>query len=61
MSLIDGGPRSATATAIVDTECYMVTKENFTKYLMELNPFAYRVFRTLVGTIRKMNKGEHEQ
>ncbi len=56
MSLIDNKPRSATAVARTDTICYTLDEKSFRKYLMELNPFAYRIFQTLAETVRNMNK-----
>lgn len=56
MALVDNMPRSATATALTDVHAYMVGEEVFSKYINELNPVIFRVFKSLVGTIREMNE-----
>lgn len=56
MALVDNQPRSATATALTDVHAYTVSEEVFSAYINELNPIIYRVFKSLVGTIREMNE-----
>jgi CRP/FNR family transcriptional regulator, cyclic AMP receptor protein len=55
MALIDGSPRSATATAVEPTEIAPIDKSAF-DHLVRRNPdFALRVMRLLVDRLRQTN------
>lgn len=56
MALVDNQPRSATATALTDVHAYVISEEVFSSYINQLNPIIYKVFRSLVATIRDVNE-----
>lgn len=56
MALVDNQPRSATAKALTDVQVIEIGEEQFSRYIRELNPLIYHVFRSLVTTIRHMNE-----
>jgi CRP-like cAMP-binding protein len=56
LAILDGEPRSAAATAIEDTECMALGRQDFLN-LVENNPQAVRsMLRSLAGIIRTMNE-----
>ena len=55
MALIDNKPRSATATTLTETECYVISKEDFEAKIKDLDPFWMGMFRILVTTIRNLD------
>lgn len=56
MALIDQSPRSATATALEVTECYVLDKHVFEKRVKEMDPFMRGIYRIMASTIREMNE-----
>ncbi len=56
MALIDKKPRSATATALKDTWCYLVDEQSFQKKIDELDPFMRGICRVLVQIARNMTE-----
>lgn len=56
MSLIDGRPRSASATALEPTECATISEEDFGQRLHNLDPVMQGIFRVLVERIRTLNR-----
>lgn len=56
MALIDKKPRSATATAIKDTWCYMVNEQDFQKKLNSLDPFLRGICQVVVRIARDMTE-----
>ena len=53
MALIDNEPRSATAVAVEDTICTVVTKQEIDRALGEADLLAYMLMRTLTKRLRK--------
>ena len=56
MALIEHRPRSASAVAVMDTECYVLNANAFEQKLAEVDPFLRAVFRVMGNTIRKLSK-----
>lgn len=56
MALVDNMPRSATAIALDDTECYVMSRKMFEEKLEKLDPFVRGIFRVLSHTIREANQ-----
>lgn len=56
MALINHQPRSAKATAVTSTWCYMVSKHSFEYKLNELDPFMRGLFQVLAASLRNMNE-----
>jgi CRP-like cAMP-binding protein len=56
MSLIDPGPRSATVTAVSDTECLAASYQDFVAAIEENPERAVGFMKTLVRRLRKMNE-----
>lgn len=56
MALIDGQPRSASATALEDTEFYALNRAEFEKKLDEADIFIRAIYRVLSNTVREMNQ-----
>ena len=56
MALIDGSPRSATATARTDAEVLPVDQRKFVFLVHETPFFALDVMRTLADRLRAMNE-----
>jgi CRP/FNR family cyclic AMP-dependent transcriptional regulator len=56
MALIDSEPRSATVTAITDTELVPVTEKQFLFLVSQTPFFALKVMRVLVQRLRATNK-----
>jgi CRP/FNR family cyclic AMP-dependent transcriptional regulator len=52
MALINKKPRSASATAVVDTECYVMSASEFEERLDSTDPFLRAIFRILGNTVR---------
>jgi len=55
MCLIEPGPRSATVTAVADTECVVTTYEEFIAALDKDPRQAIQFMQTLVRRLRRMN------
>lgn len=55
MALVDSRPRSATATAMEETECIRISSADFQKRVMKLEPLMQGIFRVLVERMRLMN------
>jgi len=55
MAVISNKPRSATATAIADTECYIMNTAEFEERLQSTDPFLRAIFRILSNTVRETN------
>lgn len=56
MSLLEGLPRSATATALKDTMVLVITKDNFQNVINDNPIFAVRMMRTLSARIRRLDE-----
>ena len=56
MALVDNKPRSASAVAVEDTWCYMLSKEAFQEHLETIHPFVMGVFKSMSQTIREMTE-----
>lgn len=56
MSLIEPGPRSATVTAVTDTECLAAGYEEFIAAMEENPERAVGFMKTLVRRLRQMNE-----
>src|SRR5690349_18631051 len=56
MSLIEPGPRSATVTAVVDTECVATSYDEFIAALEKDPQQAVQFMQTLVRRLRRMNE-----
>jgi CRP/FNR family cyclic AMP-dependent transcriptional regulator len=56
MSLIDPGPRSATVTALADTECIVTTYDELMGSLQEKPEWALEFMKTFVRRLRHMNE-----
>ena len=54
MALVDNSPRSATVTAVEDTECYVIGLEDFDKLLQTSHPFIQAIIKILTGRLRQM-------
>lgn len=52
MALIDGKPRSASATAISDTTVITITKGRFETILAEADPFLRALLKVVVSRLR---------
>lgn len=56
MSIIDGSPRMATARAIKETSCSVVSEALLQSKLMEADPFVRDILSVLVNGVRSMAK-----
>jgi CRP/FNR family transcriptional regulator, cyclic AMP receptor protein len=56
MCLIEPGPRSATITAVCDTECLATSYQEFIAAIQENPERAVGFMKTLVRRLRKMNE-----
>ena len=54
MALSHHKPRSASAIAVMDTECYVLNHTAFDEKLKTIDPFLRGVFRVLANTVREM-------
>ena len=54
MALIHHKPRSASAVAVMDTECYVLNHMAFDDKLKTIDPFLRGVFRVLANTVREL-------
>ncbi|GAB6053185.1 hypothetical protein JCM17960_20050 [Magnetospira thiophila] len=54
MALIDGQPRMATATALTETECYILPRSLFFEELSKVDPFTRFLMNTLLVHVRNM-------
>jgi CRP/FNR family cyclic AMP-dependent transcriptional regulator len=61
MALIENRPRSASAIAVLDTECYVINSNIFEKKLNEIDPFLRAIFRVMGNTIRRLSKEKVDQ
>jgi CRP-like cAMP-binding protein len=58
MALIDQEPRSATATAVTDTELYEITEALFLLLVQDAPQFALEIMRALSRRLRQANADE---
>ncbi len=56
MSVLDGGKRSANATALVDTTLHCLRREDFEEFLVEHPAAALEVIRGIGGRLRQTNQ-----
>jgi len=56
MSLLDGKPRSATVTALEDTEAFLIRRPEFLKLLEKVPQISIRLLEELTGRLRKADK-----
>ncbi len=56
MALVDNAPRSATAVAAEDTECYVIDVERFNRLMESVDPVLKGMFRILVARLRTMTQ-----
>lgn len=56
MALVESRPRSASAIAMLDTECFVINPNIFEQKLNEVDPFMRSIFRVMSNTIRKLSK-----
>lgn len=56
MALIDHRPRSATATALSDVECYVIEMEKFDRLMDNIDPVLQAIYKILVGRLRMMTQ-----
>lgn len=56
MSLLEGLPRSATATTLKDTTVLVITKDNFQNVINDNPIFAVRMMQTLSARIRRLDE-----
>jgi CRP-like cAMP-binding protein len=56
MSLLDGGPRSATVTAKTEVKALVVPTREFWQVLDEVPALAHRLLRTLAERLRAMDE-----
>lgn len=56
MALIDHAPRSATAVAEEDTECYVIDIDRFNRLMEGVDPVLKGMFRILVARLRMMTQ-----
>jgi CRP-like cAMP-binding protein len=56
MSLLDGGPRSATVTATTDVKALVLPTREFWQVLDEVPALAHRLLRTLAERLRAMDE-----
>lgn len=56
MSLIDSGPRSATVTAVTDTECVVTTYSEFIASIQQNPDQAMEFMKALVRRLRQVNE-----
>jgi CRP/FNR family transcriptional regulator, cyclic AMP receptor protein len=56
MSVLDGGRRSANATAVTDTEVYVIDARQFMSLLLRYPETAVKLCKLLAGRLRDQNK-----
>jgi len=56
MALIDEAPRSATAIATADTECYVIEMDRFHRLMDDVDPVLKTMFKILVARLRTMTQ-----
>lgn len=56
MAFLDQQPRSATATALTDSQCYRIDFLDFKARIDKLDPFMKALYRVMAGHIRVMNE-----
>lgn len=56
MALVESRPRSASAVAMLDTECFVINPNIFEQKLNDVDPFMRSIFRVMSNTIRKLSK-----
>ncbi len=56
MALIDNAPRSATAVAAEETECYVIDVARFNRLMDDVDPVLQAMFRILVARLRMMTQ-----
>jgi len=56
LSVIDGQPRSASAVAVEDTECLMLTAIDFREFLQISPKVAHNLLRVIVGRLRQTDE-----
>ena len=61
MALIGNNPRSATAKALIETECYVLTASAFDEKLEAMDPFLRGIFRIMANTIRDITLENSKQ
>ncbi len=55
MSLIDAGPRSATATAVTDCKLVPITEQRFMFMVQQTPKFALQIMRVIADRLRTMD------
>lgn len=56
IALLDGGPRTATATAAQTTRTFVVTRDDFLSWVRERPPAAIALLETLAGRLRRTDQ-----
>lgn len=56
MALVDNAPRSATAIATEDTECYVIDVARFNRLMSNVDPVLMGMFKVLVARLRMMTQ-----
>lgn len=59
MALIDNSPRSATVTAVDDTDCFVISVDEFKKILVTAHPLLQAITKILTGRLRQMTSMYH--
>ncbi len=60
LSAIDGGPRSATATALTDTDVSVITADAFSKFIHDHGDVAVVLMRSVAGRLRNASRRQVE-
>jgi len=56
LSVIDGQPRSASAVAVEDTECLLLTAIDFREFLYSSPRVAYNLLKVIAGRLRRTDE-----